>query len=269
MKVFISADIEGIADLASFTEAGNDNPQLYTRGMIQMSKEVGAVCRGALSAGAEFVAVKDAHGYGLNIMHEYLPEPVTLIRGEVKNPYSMVGGIDRSYDAVMFVGYHDAAGQNKNPMAHTISSRRIREIIVNGAPASEMTLFSYAAAYLGIPTVFVSGDAGICDKALSANPDIVTCCTKTGIGGAVASLHPAVVERMLEEASERALRGGRDGLMSPDPLPHEFCVNVSYQRHYDAEHASYYPGAYKTDAHTVEIKQNDYYEVLRFFHFVL
>ena len=63
-----------------------------------------------------------------------------------------------------------AAGQNGNPMAHTISSRRIREITINGAPASEMTLFSYAAAYLGIPTVFVSGDAGICDKAsLAAN----------------------------------------------------------------------------------------------------
>ena len=37
-----------------FAEAGNENPQLYTRGMIQMSREVGAVCRGALSAGAEF-----------------------------------------------------------------------------------------------------------------------------------------------------------------------------------------------------------------------
>lgn len=267
MKVFISADIEGIADLASFTEAGNDNPQLYTRGMIQMSKEVGAVCRGALSAGADFVAVKDSHGYGLNIMHEYLPEPVTLIRGEVKNPYSMVGGINKSYDAVMFVGYHDAAGQNGNPMAHTISSRRIREITVNGAPASEMTLFSYAAAYLGIPTVFISGDAGICDKASSANPKIVTCCTKIGVGGAVASLHPAVVERMLQDAAERALRVSQGGLLSP--LPPEFRVTVAYQRHYDAEYASYYPGAYKTDAHTVEFKHNDYYEVLRFFHFVL
>lgn len=267
MKVFISADIEGIADLASFTEAGNDNPQLYTRGMIQMSKEVGAVCRGALSAGADFVAVKDAHGYGLNIMHEYLPEPVTLIRGEVKNPYSMVGGINKSYDAVMFVGYHDAAGQNGNPMAHTISSRNIREITVNGATASEMTLFSYAAAYLGIPTVFVSGDAGICDKATLANPKIVTCCTKVGIGGAVASLHPAVVERMLEDAAKRALSEGHGGPLSP--LPPEFRVTVAYQKHFDAEHASYYPGAYKTDAHTVEFKHNDYYEVLRFFHFVL
>lgn len=182
MKVFISADIEGTADLASFAEAGNENPQLYTRGMIQMSREVGAVCRGALSAGAEFVAVKDSHGYGLNIMHEYLPEPVTLIRGEVRNPYSMVGGIDESYDAVLFVGYHDGAGQGGNPMAHTISSRRIREITINGASASELMLFSYACTYLGIPTAFVSGDEAICEKAKMLNPLIAACPVKEESG---------------------------------------------------------------------------------------
>ena len=184
MKVFISADIEGTADLASFAEAGNENPQLYTRGMIQMSREVGAVCRGALSAGAEFVAVKDSHGYGLNIMHEYLPEPVTLIRGEVRNPYSMVGGIDESYDAVLFVGYHDGAGQGGNPMAHTISSRRIREITINGASASELMLFSYACTYLGIPTAFVSGDEAICEKAkIAESADCGLPCEKRNRGG--------------------------------------------------------------------------------------
>lgn len=81
MKVFISADIEGVADLVSFAEAGNENPQLYTRGMEQMSREVGAVCRGAIAAGAEIVTVKDAHGGGMNIFHEYLPEQAQLIRG--------------------------------------------------------------------------------------------------------------------------------------------------------------------------------------------
>lgn len=36
MKVFISADIEGTADLASFAEAGNENPQLYTLSLIHI-----------------------------------------------------------------------------------------------------------------------------------------------------------------------------------------------------------------------------------------
>lgn len=81
MKVYISADIEGVADLASFVEAGQENPQLYTRGMEQMSREVGAACRGAVQAGAQVVTVKDAHGAGLNIFHEYLPEEAELFGG--------------------------------------------------------------------------------------------------------------------------------------------------------------------------------------------
>ena len=218
MKVFISADIEGTADLASFAEAGNENPQLYTRGMIQMSREVGAVCRGALSAGAEFVAVKDSHGYGLNIMHEYLPEPVTLIRGEVRNPYSMVGGIDESYDAVLFVGYHD-------------------------------------------------GDEAICEKAKMLNPLIAACPVKRGIGAAVAGLHPEKAEKMLEDSARKALEGNPDRYTYK--LPPEFHVTVSYHKHYDAEGSSYYPGACRLDPHTIGFQSADYYEVLRFFHFVL
>ena len=52
MKVFISADIEKVTESGLFCGGREQNPQLYTRGMIQMSREVGAVCRGALSAGA-------------------------------------------------------------------------------------------------------------------------------------------------------------------------------------------------------------------------
>lgn len=267
MKLFISADIEGIADLASFTEAGHADPQLYSRGMLQMSKEVGAVCRGALSAGADFIAVKDSHGNGLNIMHEYLPEMVTLIRGEVQNPYTMIGGIDKSYDAVMFVGFHDAAGQNGNPMAHTISSSRIREITINGVPAGELHIFAYAAAYLGVSTVLVSGDQAICEKAEAINEEIVTCSTKYGVGAAVSSLHPKEVEKRLESAAREALLKDIDRYKLV--LPEEFVITVAYHKHYEAEKASYYPGAEKVEPHIIKFKAKDYFEVLRFFHFVL
>ena len=132
-------------------------------------------------------------------------------------------------------------------MAHTISSRRIREITINGASASELMLFSYACTYLGIPTAFVSGDEAICEKAKMLNPLIAACPVKRGIGAAVAGLHP-----------EKA-----------DKLPPEFHVTVSYHKHYDAEGSSYYPGACRLDPHTIGFQSNDYYEVLRFFHFVL
>ena len=240
MKVFISADIEGVADLVSFAEAGNENPQLYTRGMEQMSREVGAVCRGAIAAGAEIVTVKDAHGGGMNIFHEYLPEQAQLIRGEMRSPYSMVGNIDGSYDAVVFVGYHDAAGQDGNPMAHTISSRRIREITINGVPAGEFHL---------------------------VNSRIEAVATKEGVAAAVISRHPKAVERELEEAAKRALSGDLNRYRYA--LPEHFRVTVAYQKHYDAAYASHYFNTRRLDAHTVEFCSDDYEEVLRFFHFVL
>lgn len=267
MRVFISADIEGTADLASFAEAGNENSMLYQRGMIQMSKEIAALCQGAKEAGAEFVAVKDSHGNGLNIMHEYLPEGVTLIRGEVRNPYSMVGGIDGTFDAVMFAGYHDAAGGSGNPMAHTVSSRKIREVRINGKLAAELHIFSMAASYLGVPTVLAAGDEAVCRAARAINSQIVTCEIKRGIGAAVASLHPETVNRMLREAARQALSGDRSRFLYA--LPENFQVSVAYNRHFDAEYASYYPGAKRIDAHTVSYENRDYYEILRFFHFGL
>ena len=267
MKVFISADIEGVADLASFTEAGWDNPQLYTLGMEQMSREVGAVCRGAVAAGAKLITVKEAHGSGLNIFHKYLPEEAELVRGEMRSPYSMIGGIDSSYDAVIFVGYHDAAGQAGNPMAHTISSRKIRGITINGLPAGEFHIFSYAAAALGVPTVMISGDAAICAKAKAVQEKIETVVSKRGEAAAVVCRHPKVVERDLEEAAKRALSG--DLSRYRYALPQQFQVAVAYQKHFDAAHASYYWNTERVDGHTVRFTADSYGEVLRFFHFVL
>ena len=168
----------------------------------------------------------------MNIFHEYLPEQAQLIRGEMRSPYSMIGNIDGSYDAVIFVGYHDAAGQDGNPMAHTISSRRIREITINGVPAGEFHLFSYE-----------------------------------GVAAAVISRHPKAVERELEEAAKRALSGDLNRYRYA--LPEHFRVTVAYQKHYDAAYASHYFNTRRLDAHTVEFCSDDYEEVLRFFHFVL
>ena len=117
--VFISADIEGVADLVSFAEAGNDNPQLYTRGMEQMSREVWrGVPRGQSLRGAEInYSPKMPMEGGMNIFHEYLPERAQLIRGEMRSPYSMIGNIGGSYDAVIFVRVSRRDRAGRKPMA--------------------------------------------------------------------------------------------------------------------------------------------------------
>ena len=132
MKVFISADIEGTAVTAT-REGCRPGEFEYERSRKEMTAEVVAAAEGARAAGAELVVVKDAHGPGLNILPEELPEYVQLIRSWSGSPEMMVEGLDSSFDAAFFVGYHNAAGEGGNALSHTINGGVVHRITVNGA----------------------------------------------------------------------------------------------------------------------------------------
>ena len=110
MKVFISADIEGIATTTVWEECQKDHAE-YPASARQMTKEVKAACEGAIAAGADYILIKDAHGTCRNIDPTQLPKCCEIIRGGNGSPITMVEGIDETFDAVMFVGYHSAAGR--------------------------------------------------------------------------------------------------------------------------------------------------------------
>ena len=71
--------------------------------------EVKAACEAAMELGYE-VAVKDGHGSARNIDMWGLPEGVELIRGWRSSPETMMGGLDGSFDAVLYIGYHSPEG---------------------------------------------------------------------------------------------------------------------------------------------------------------
>ena len=77
MKVFISADIEGTAITAT-REGCRPGEFEYERSRREMTAEVVAAAQGARDAGAELVVIKDAHGPGLNLLPEEMPEYVQL-----------------------------------------------------------------------------------------------------------------------------------------------------------------------------------------------
>lgn len=144
MKIFISADIEGVATTTLWpeTEKGSEDYRLHAQ---QMTMEVIAACEAASEAGASEIVVRDAHEDGNNLDIWKLPENVTLLRGWSGHPYSMVYGIDPSFDAAIFIGYHSAASSEGNPLSHTESLNPL-SVKLNGALASEFLLYSYAAA---------------------------------------------------------------------------------------------------------------------------
>jgi len=142
---------------------------------------------------------------GRNLITAMLPEDVTLIRAWAGHPLCMVQELDASFDAVMMIGYHDAAGSEANSLAHTLSSDAV-EIRLNGRRASEFSVHALASSMLGVPTVFVSGDRGLMDHVAEVNPAIGRCAVKQGRGQSTVSMTPAAACKAIRTGAEAAER---------------------------------------------------------------
>ena len=259
MKVFICADMEGITTTATHDEV-NPSGGLYGPHAKQVTEEVLACIEGAKKAGATKIVVKDAHGPALNIDPARMPSGVTLLRGKSGHPYAMAEGIDGTFDAAMFVGHHSAASRPGSPMSHTISGS-LNYIKLNGVIAGEFLIYSYACAFEGVPTVFLSGDKMLCDDYKDLHPKLVTCTVKDGIGGMSINYSPEDTMKNLRELSEKALRQDlSDALIR---LPDFFEVEFCFKSHAQAQRASYYPGVAKANDSTVSFKSECYFEILR------
>lgn len=265
MKLFISADIEGTAGIASWpeTELGG-RPYDYCAN--ELTQEVKSACEGALEAGAESILVKDAHDSARNIDPALLPEEARILRGWTGGPMCMMAGLDRSFDAAAMVGYHSAGGTNGNPLAHTMDPR-IESITLNGALASEFMINAYAAASVGVPTVFVSGDRMLCESARKLIPAITAVSVSEGIGNASVSLHPAAARRAVREGLERALKSDLSACMPKIPV--RFKAEVRFGEHAKAYRASFYPGAKADGMKGVVFSARSYFDILKFFLFTL
>ena len=265
MKIFLSADIEGVTGITDWSEATLADPS-YEEFRERMTAEVVAACEGALAAGATELLVKDAHWTGRNLLAERLPREARLLRGWSGHPYSMVQGLDSSFRAALFVGWHSAGGRGGNPLAHTLSSSRLRGIMVNGEWASEFLLHAYAASLERVPVVFVSGDEELCAEVHTFDPDIATVAVARGIGAATLARHPAETRDAIEREVQRALE--RPRLVEPVKLPPRFDVRVVRKDARDAYRASFYPGARLVDATTVGYETTEWFEVMRLLQFV-
>lgn len=265
MKVFISADIEGVATTTSWADT-QPGDRAYPAHARVMTNEVLAACEGAIAAGATEIVVRDAHGSANNIDVTCFPEQVSFIRGWEGHPYMMVQGIDSSFDAAMFVGYHAASGIPGNPLCHTMTLRT-QKAYINGLPLSEFLLYSWCAAREGVPTVFLSGDAALCGQGRELYPWLKTVAVKEGIGFSTRSIAPARAVSLIRQGAQEALSGG---VKAPCyQLPEHFSVRLVYKEHGHASEMSYFPGASRVDSHTVGFEEDDMFEVARKLKFML
>lgn len=265
MKVFISADIEGVNNILTWDETELNNSE-YNYFRKQMTEEVKRACIGAKKAGANEIVVKDAHDSARNLILSDLPDDIKLHRGWQGCPCSMMAGLDNTYDAVLFIGYHSPSRSDGNPLSHTMNTR-IHHVKINGVIASEFYINALYASYLKVPVAFISGDKNITKLARNENENIVTVATKEGVHGAVISQHPNITNKQIEERVYESLsKDLKDNLVV---LPKHFDIEIQYKNHNTAYSCSFYPGCKLLGTDKVIFSSDDYYEVLRMFKFIL
>jgi len=266
VKVFLSADMEGTCGITVWPETERTAPQDYTPLQKQMTREVAAACEGALAAGAEEVLVKDAHDYARNIDPTALPRKIRMHRGWSGDLLSMMTGLDREeFGAVFFTGYHSCATGTGNPLSHTMNLRN-EYVLLNGVRMSEFMMNAYTAGYYKVPVAMVTGDRALCEFAKELIPAITTVPVNEGVGGGVFSLHPDEAVERIRAAAEQAVKNAAECQVK---LPEHFETVIRFREHPKAYSKSFYPGATLEDGKNVCFASDDWYEMLRFYHFVL
>ncbi|GFN34298.1 M55 family metallopeptidase [Tepidimicrobium xylanilyticum] len=265
MKIYISADIEGVTGVTHWNETEKSEAD-YKEFAHQMTLEVKAACEGAINAGADEIWVKDAHDSARNIDHNLLPKSTKLIRGWSGHMFSMVQELDETFDALVFIGYHSAGGTNDNPLSHTMNTN-IDYMKLNREYLSEFLIHSYIASYLKVPVVFLSGDLGLCNEVKKINENIVTVAVKEGRGNSTISIHPQLALELIRDGVETSLK--RDLSLYKIELPEEFNLEIKYRQHADALKALNYKGVEAIDSMRVSFKSKDLMEIVRAIRFLI
>ena len=258
LKVFVSADLEGIWGVVHAEQTSAEYPG-YAAACQWMAEDVNAVVQGLFAAGATEVVVNDSHGSMRNIRADALDPRASLVSGTPK-PLSMMEGIDGSFAACVFVGYHARAGSAAAVLDHTISGGTVRAVRVNGREMPELGLNALVAGHFRVPVVMVSGDGETCRQAQAVLGDrVVSAAVKEGIGRSAARLLPAGEARRLlrEKAKEALLHRGNIPAFAVSP-PYAF--ELEFLRSSQAELPLLLPQVKRIDARAVGFSAADLLE---------
>lgn len=205
MKIFISADIEGVTGVAT-------NVQLMKEGEYQRfrrlyTQDVNAAIAGAFDGGATEVVVADGHGNMSNILIEDLDERATLISGS-NRVMCQLEGLDSSFDGLFFVGHHGREGGDVRAVInHTLAGICVTELKVNGTVVGETQLNARVAGDFGVPALFISGDDAYVAEVKEDLPDVEAAIVKWGIDRYAAKLlPPAKTQLLIREKAQAAMK---------------------------------------------------------------
>ena len=265
LKVYISADMEGVAGVVTNEQLGPQGFE-YERFRGFMTNEVLAAIEGAKAAGATEILVSDSHGNGQNLLIERFPKDVQIVRSWPR-PLAMMQGIDASFDAVLFVGYHSSTISTEGVRAHTMSSATLADVRLNGVSVPEAGLNAAIAGHFGVPVAMISGDDAAVKETQALLGPVEGAVVKWNYGfHSARTLTPEASCDRIREAAKKAL--GRRSEVKPYVLKTPITLEMRFKNYRPSEVLSYLPIVERIDAHAIRFRGKDLIETIRFLEFV-
>lgn len=266
LKVYISADMEGIAGVVTGEQLGPQGFE-YQRFREFMTDEVLAAIEGARAGGATEILVGDSHGNGQNLLIEKFSKDVQIVRAWPR-PHLMMQGIDSTFAAVIFVGYHTGTTNTEGVRAHTMSSANFADVRLNGVSVPEAGLNAAIAGHFGVPVVLVTGDEAVVKEARGLLGDVEGAVVKWPYGfHSARTLTPEASCELIREKAKAAVSRARG--RKPWRVTTPVTLELRFKNYRPAEVLAYLPIVERVDAHTVRFRGKDVLEVARFIEFVL
>lgn len=254
MKLYISADMEGVAGIISWEQVDPGGVD-YSRCRRLMAGEVNAAVSAALDSGATFVTVNDAHGSMCNLPADSFNPNVYLISGKNKK-LGMMEGIDGGFSAACFIGYHARSG-SRGVLAHTFSTI-VHRLQVNGREMGELGLNAMLAGYFKVPVIMASGDQELAEEARRLSGHILTVVVKEAISyHAAKSLSGKNARQSIIRGLRAAIKRNRYVHIVP---PKPVYLKIEFNEPGQAAAAAIFPMCRHVNAVTVSYSASDFFE---------
>ena len=257
LNVFISVDMEGLAGVVTGSDVNANGPD-YAHFRDIMAGETNAAVAAAFAAGATGVLVRDSHGSKQNLRPSDVDPRARLLRGQGTGPKNMMEGIDESFQAVVFIGYHARAGTPNAILEHT-SNGNVIDFSINGVSLPEGGYNALVAGLYKVPVVFASGDRALTEQLGALLGPIETVAVKEEVGGeASLGLSPQQTREAIARGVQRGIE--RRAELKPYVLaaPYTMALRVRQER-------PLYKGAERTGAGESRFTSSNLLDVLNAF----
>ena len=171
----------------------------------------------------------------------------------------MMEGLDESFDAVVFIGYHARAGTPDAIIDHT-SSGNVTDFAINGVSLPESGYNALISAHYGVPVVFVAGDQAIVHQVQELFGEVATVATKQGIGAASDGLHPERARELIRAGVADAVRN-RDRYDLFD-LGRPYTLTLKLKSEQSVWNGAWFPGARRTGDWELTFTSDNILEVM-------